>query len=104
MTLENYSAAVPVIATADVAGTVRYIEHTLGFEQQWIGATLLFTLMTPTWQRQSANGGWRWTFLWANDIDRVYVQHRAKCADIAEKRMALGHPANMWRGNRMDTV
>jgi hypothetical protein len=36
MTLKNYSAAVPVISYADVAGTIRYFEKTLGFEQQFI--------------------------------------------------------------------
>lgn len=36
MTLNNYSAAVPVISSADAAGTIRYFEQTLGFEQQFI--------------------------------------------------------------------
>lgn len=43
MTLNNYSAAVPVISSADAAGTIRYFEQTLGFEQQFIWATLLST-------------------------------------------------------------
>jgi len=33
--LQNFSSAVPVIATADVVSTVRYFEQTLGFESQW---------------------------------------------------------------------
>src|SRR6266513_1369782 len=36
MALDNYSCAVPVIGTADVAGTISYFEQTLGFKQQWI--------------------------------------------------------------------
>jgi len=36
MTLKNFSSAVPVIATSDVLGTVRYFEQTLGFQKQWI--------------------------------------------------------------------
>jgi len=36
MNLQNFSSAVPVIATADVLATVRYFEQTLGFKQQWL--------------------------------------------------------------------
>ena len=36
MIIDNYSMAVPVVATSDVAGTVGYFEKTLGFKQQWI--------------------------------------------------------------------
>jgi hypothetical protein len=34
MTIQNFSFAVPVLATADVLATVRYFEQTLGFKQQ----------------------------------------------------------------------
>ena len=33
MIIDNYSMAVPVVATPDVAGTVGYFERTLGLKQ-----------------------------------------------------------------------
>jgi len=36
MILQSFNSAVPVIATSDVLGTIRYFKQTLGFEQQWI--------------------------------------------------------------------
>ena len=35
MVINHFTSAVPVLATSDVAGTVRYFEQTLGFKQQW---------------------------------------------------------------------
>ena len=35
MVINHFTSAVPVVATSDVAGTVRYFEQTLGFKQQW---------------------------------------------------------------------
>ncbi len=98
MTLTNYSAAVPVIATADVAGTIRYFEQTLGFEKQWIwgdppvyggvkaGGALLYITHDP--DLATAIRERRLTpdiFLWVNDIDSVYSQHRANHAEITEE-------------------
>jgi hypothetical protein len=100
MILENYTAAVPVISTADVGKTVQYFEQTLGFEQQWIwgdppvyagvkagGAQLYITLdpdlASAIRTRQLAPD----IFLWVKDIDRVYSQHRANHANIEEELM-----------------
>src|SRR6266403_189627 len=98
MILANYSSAVPVISTGDVAATVRYFEQTLGFEQQWIwgdppvyagvkagGAELYIThdpeTAAPIRERRLAPD----VFLWVNDIDAVYQRHRANGAVIAEE-------------------
>jgi catechol 2,3-dioxygenase-like lactoylglutathione lyase family enzyme len=98
MTLKNFSSAVPVIATSDVLGTVRYFEQTLGFQQQWIwgdppvyagiragGALLYLThdpeLATTIRERRLAPD----IFLWVSDIDSVYAHHRASRADIIEE-------------------
>jgi catechol 2,3-dioxygenase-like lactoylglutathione lyase family enzyme len=98
VTLKNFSSAVPVIATSDVLGTVRYFEQTLGFRQQWIwgdppvyagiragGALLYLThdpeLATTIRERRLAPD----IFLWVSDIDSVYAHHRASRADITEE-------------------
>jgi len=98
MTLKNFSSAVPVIATSDVFGTIRYFEQTLGFKQQWIwgdppvyagiraGGALLYVTYDPDLastikeRRLSPD-----IFLWVNDIDSVYAHHRASRADITEE-------------------
>lgn len=101
MTLKNFSSAVPVIATSDVLGTVRYFEKTLGFRQQWIwgdppvyagvraGSALLYVTHDPKLastirERQLAPD----IFLWVSDIDSVYAHHRAARADIIEELAA----------------
>jgi uncharacterized glyoxalase superfamily protein PhnB len=98
MRLDNYTLAVPVIATADVLGTVTYFEQTLGFKQQWIwgdppvyagvkgGQALLYicadaALATAIREKRLTPD----IFLWVRDIDTVYAQHRASNADIAEE-------------------
>jgi uncharacterized glyoxalase superfamily protein PhnB len=99
--VENYNAAVPVIATADVAHTIRYFEQTLGFEQQWTwgdppvyagvkaGRAILYITHDPGTaaaikERHLAPD----IFLWVSHIDQVYDQHRAKNADIVEELAA----------------
>ena len=101
MTLKNFSSAVPVIATSDVLGTVRYFEQTLGFKQQWIwgdppvysgvraGGALLYVTHDPELastirERRLAPD----IFLWVSDIDSVYAHHRATRADITEELAA----------------
>jgi catechol 2,3-dioxygenase-like lactoylglutathione lyase family enzyme len=94
----NFSFAVPVIATADVLATVRYFEQTLGFKQQWLwgdppvyagiraGGALLYVTHDPalatTIKERSLSPD---IFLWVNDIDSVYAQHRSGHADITEE-------------------
>ena len=101
MTLKDFSSAVPVIATSDVLGTVRYFEQTLGFRQQWIwgdppvyagiraGGALLYVTHDPELastirERRLAPD----IFLWVSDIDSVYAHHRAAHADITEELTA----------------
>jgi len=101
MTLKNFSSAVPVIASSDVRGTVRYFEQTLGFKQQWIwgdppiyagmragGALLCVThdpeLASIIRERRLAPD----IFLWVSDIESVYAHHRASRADITEELTA----------------
>jgi len=99
--LQNYSSAVPVIATADVSNTVRYFEQTLGFEQQWTwgdppvyaglkaGSAILYITHDPDTaaairDRSLAPD----IFLWVNQIDQVYDRHRAANANIVEELAA----------------
>lgn len=98
MTLKNYSSAVPVISSADVAATIRYFEQTLGFEQDFSwgdppvyagvkagGAVIYIThdpdLATLIRERRLAPD----IFLWVNDIDTVYHRHRANNAEFVEE-------------------
>lgn len=98
MVINHFTSAVPVLATSDVAGTVRYFEQTLGFKQQWTwgdppvyagvraGDALLYVthdadLASTIKERRLAPD----IFLWVTDIDCVYAQHRAAKADIAEE-------------------
>jgi catechol 2,3-dioxygenase-like lactoylglutathione lyase family enzyme len=98
MATRNFSASVPVIATADVVSTVRYFEHTLGFQQQWIwgeppvyagvraGGAMIYITHDPdlaaTIKERRLGPD---VFLWVNDIDSVYRQHSAQGADIKEE-------------------
>jgi hypothetical protein len=98
MALKNFSSAVPVIATSDVLGTVRYFEQTLGFQQQWIWGD------PPVYAGVRAGGAWLYVthdpelattirerrlspdiFLWVSNIDSVYAHHQASRADITEE-------------------
>ena len=97
MPLNNFTSAVPVIATADVTATIHYFEQTLGFKQQWVwgdppvyagiraGGALLYVTHDP--DLASAIQDRRLSpdiFLWVSDIDGVYAQHRATNAQITE--------------------
>jgi catechol 2,3-dioxygenase-like lactoylglutathione lyase family enzyme len=101
MALKNVSSAVPVIATSDVLGTVRYFEQTLGFQKQWIwgdppvyagvraGGALLYVTHDPELastirERRLAPD----IFLWVSDIESVYAHHRAARANITEELTA----------------
>jgi catechol 2,3-dioxygenase-like lactoylglutathione lyase family enzyme len=101
MTIESFSSAVPVIATADVAGTVRYFEQTLGFKQQWLwgeppvyagikaGGAMMYVCHDPelaaTIKERRLGPD---IFLWVNNIESVYRQHRANNAEITEELSA----------------
>lgn len=94
----NYSTAVPVISTTDVAATIAYWERTLGFEQQWTwgdppvyagikaGGALLYITHDPHFasevqERQLAPD----IFLWVSGIEQVYQEHRERGAEILEE-------------------
>jgi uncharacterized glyoxalase superfamily protein PhnB len=101
MPIENYRAAVPVVATEDVAGTVDYFVQTLGFEQDWTwgdppiyaglkaGDVLLYINYDPETavaiqQAELAPE----IFLWVSEIESVYEQHLANGAEIVEELSA----------------
>jgi uncharacterized glyoxalase superfamily protein PhnB len=95
MTFEN---SVPVIGTADVAGTVRYFEEKLGFEKQWAwGEPPVYAGMKAgnaivyIGEDLDLAGAIREKnlkpdlFLWTTDIEAAYAQHRAQGAEIVEE-------------------
>jgi len=98
MPVDNYTAAVPVISTTDVAKTVMYFENTLGFERQWMwgeppvyaglkaGDAELYITHDPAHAaaiKQHALAPD--VFLWVKDIDTIYQKHQANGAEIAEE-------------------
>jgi catechol 2,3-dioxygenase-like lactoylglutathione lyase family enzyme len=97
MTIDNYSAGVPVIGTADVAGTVAWFEKTLGFEHRWswgeppvyaglqAGGAMLYVCHDPELARAIRELHLAPdVFLWVKDIDEIYEQHQANGAEIVE--------------------
>jgi catechol 2,3-dioxygenase-like lactoylglutathione lyase family enzyme len=96
--IENFRNAVPVIGTSDVAKTIHYFENILAFKKQWVwgdpptyagvraGGALLYissdaALAAAIQERKLTPD----IFLWVTDIERVYSQHRANGAEIAEE-------------------
>jgi catechol 2,3-dioxygenase-like lactoylglutathione lyase family enzyme len=94
----NYSLAVPVISTPDVASTLAYWERTLGFERQWswgdppvyagikAGGAMIYVNHDPEFtfaieERHLAPD----IFLWVSNIDEVYATHQAQGAEILEE-------------------
>jgi hypothetical protein len=95
--MTNFTSAVPVVATADVAGTVQF-ERILGFEKQWAwgdppvyagvraGSAMLYIsedaeLAAAIRDRQLRPD----IFLWVEGIDAVYARHRASDAHITDE-------------------
>ena len=98
MAVGNFRNAVPVIATTDVSGTVAWFEKTLGFEQQWswgeppvyagvkAGGAMLYISHDPELAAAIVERGLcPDVFLWVEDIDQVYEQHRENGAEIVEE-------------------
>ena len=98
MGIHDFTTAVPVIATADVTGTIAYFEKILGFRQQWTwgeppvyagvkaGGAMLYISHDPELaaairERRLAPD----VFLWVRDIDSAYDRHRASGAEIVEE-------------------
>lgn len=98
MTTAKLKTAIPVIASVDVAKSVDYFVRVLGFEQQWVwgdppvyagvraGDALIYISHDPSLAAAIRN--LQLTpdiYLWADDIDSLYVQHEASGAEIIEK-------------------
>ena len=99
--IDSYRAAVPVIGTADVTETIRYFEQTLGFEKQFVwgeppvyagvkaGGALVYICHDPDLAAAIRDRRLKPDiFLWVNDVDGVYEQHRANGAEIKEELAA----------------
>ncbi|MES1261966.1 MAG: VOC family protein [Acidobacteriota bacterium] len=97
MPIGNFTRAVPVICTADVEGTVRWFERTLGFQRDWsygeppvyagmkAGSAVVYVCDdAETASAIKEKGLSPDVFLWVTDIDSVYAQHRANGAEIVE--------------------
>ncbi len=98
MGMEGFSAAVPVISSADVPQTVSFLEKTLGFELQWIwgeppvyaglkaGRALLYVTHDPDMATAIRERNLRPDiFLWITGIANVYEQHRTNGVEIVEQ-------------------
>jgi uncharacterized glyoxalase superfamily protein PhnB len=93
----KYKNAVPVIATADVQSTVAYYTRVLGFEDHFLygeppvyagverdgvllyiaqDAKLAVTLKTSSLHPE--------VFLWVQDVDKVFAEHKRRGAKIVE--------------------
>jgi len=94
----RYVNAVPVIATDDVRYTVAYYEQILGFTQHFIfgdppvyagiernGVLIYITLdarLASTLKESDLHPD---LFLWVDDIDKVYEEHKQRGAKIFEE-------------------
>jgi uncharacterized glyoxalase superfamily protein PhnB len=92
-----FDNSVPVIGTADVTGTVRYFEQTLGFQKQWAwgeppvyasvkaGGAIVYISDDSEMAGAIRDRGLKPdVYFWVTDIETVYSQHRANGAEITE--------------------
>ena len=94
----HYTSAVAVIGTDDVAGTIKYYEETLGFEQDFIwgdppvyagvksGGAELYITHDPALAeaiRERTLGPD--IFIWVEKIDKIYARHKVNNAVIEEE-------------------
>ena len=95
------SHSVPVIATADVVETVRYLEEVLGFAQQWswgeppvycglrAGEAWVYVNHDPDLAAAIGEGGLApELFLWVEGIESAYARHRNAGAEVIEELSA----------------
>ncbi len=98
VTNDTLTSAVPVIATADVPASVRYFEEQLGFTQRWAwgeppvyaavrsGSVLLYICqdndLAAAIARERVHPE---IFIWVNDVERLYRQHRERNVEIVEE-------------------
>lgn len=93
----KYRDAVPVIATANVRSTVDYYKDVLGFSEHFIfgdppvyagverdGVLLYITLDTKLAGAIGASALHPEVFLWVQDVDKVFEEHKRRGAKIFE--------------------
>ncbi|HEV3167181.1 MAG TPA: VOC family protein [Isosphaeraceae bacterium] len=94
----KYKSAVPVIATTDVRSTAAYYTSVLGFAQHFLfgeppvyagverdGVLLYITLdveLASTIKNLNLHPD---VFLWVEDVDKVYEEHKSRGAKIVEE-------------------
>jgi uncharacterized glyoxalase superfamily protein PhnB len=92
-----FRAAVPVLCTEDVAASMQYLEHILGFVEQFrwgdppvyagvkAGDALLYVCHDPAMARAIREHELGPdVFLWVEGVDALYAMHRTRGADIVE--------------------
>ncbi len=93
----RYKSAVPVISTGDVSSTVEYYTTVLGFCQHFIygdppvyagverdGVLLYITLDKQMASALKNSGLHPDVFLWVQDVDKVFEDHKKRGAKIFE--------------------
>jgi uncharacterized glyoxalase superfamily protein PhnB len=94
----KYESAVPVIATADVQSSVDYYVNVLGFEEHFIygdppvyagvqrdGALIYITHDPKFAATLRDNALHPDVFLWVEDVDKVFAEHRQRGAKVVEE-------------------
>lgn len=94
----KFKDAVPVISTADVAATVEWYERVLGFRRHFIfgdppvyagverDGVLLYVTHDPQTAAAFNNSGLHPDiFIWVQDVDRVFAEHKRNGAKIIEE-------------------
>lgn len=93
----KYKNAVPVISTEDVSATVAYYTDVLGFSKHFIygdppvyagverdGVLLYITLDEQLASTLKSSGLHPDVFLWVQDVDKVFEDHKKRGAKIFE--------------------
>jgi uncharacterized glyoxalase superfamily protein PhnB len=93
----QYRSAVPVVATADVRGTVDYYKRVLGFAEHFVfgdppvyagvrrdGVLLYITHDADLAAALKKSGLHPDLFLWVQDVDKVFEEHKRRGATIVE--------------------
>lgn len=93
----KFKAAVPVISTSDVRGSIDYYRRVLGFREHFVfgnppvyagverDGVLLYLTHDPTMAEMLRTHALHPDiFLWVQDVDRAFAEHRARGATIIE--------------------
>jgi uncharacterized glyoxalase superfamily protein PhnB len=94
----KYNSAVPVIATADVRSTIAYYTRVLDFREQFVfgdppvyagverdGVLLYISLDAALASRLKNSDLHPDVFLWVEDVDKVFDEHKSRGAKIVEE-------------------